>query len=427
MRLIPTAYLASYFLSTLGNSIAAIALPLIVLLTTGSALGAGTVAAATALPAVVAGLLMGVVIDRINRRTSSVVTDLVSAAAMAALPIVDAITGLTIGWFVLFGILGSIGDVPGITAREALLPAIVRHGAMSAERLIGLREMLGSVAFLIGPALAGLLVTLLDGSTVLWVTAGTSFLAAMVTLAMPHRIGRISADVPVATAGAPGTPTPTPTPTRSPWRDLSEGWRTLARDRFLVTVTVFSVIVAMVLAAYQGLILPVYVTIQDQAGMLGLILSALAGGILLGAGLFAAVGTPGHRRAWFMGGLLLATAGFFAMASLPSVLIVIGAAALVGAGGGILNTIIGVVLIERIPESMRGRILSTQNAALTVAAPAGIMAAALLVEYATLEIASWSIASLWLIALAVSLVSRSLRSLNSSTPPADEDPTDAQQ
>ena len=76
---------------------------------------------------------------------------------------------------------------------------------------------------------------------------------------------------------------------------------------------------------------------------------------------------------------------------------------------------------------MRGRILSTQNAALTVAAPAGIMAAALLVEYATLEIASWSIASLWLIALAVSLVSRSLRSLNSSTPPADEDPTDAQQ
>lgn len=423
MRLIPTAYLASYFLSTLGNSIAAIALPLIVLLTTGSALGAGTVAAATALPAVVAGLLMGVVIDRINRRTSSVVTDLVSAAAMAALPIVDAITGLTIGWFVLFGILGSIGDVPGITAREALVPAIVRHGAISAERLIGLREMLGSVAFLIGPALAGLLVTLLDGTTVLWVTAGTSFLAAIVTLVMPHRIGRIEPRASVALSSS----LPTPPPTPSAWRDLKEGWRALARDRFLVTVTVFSVIVAMVLAAFQGLILPVYVTLQDQAGMLGLILSALAGGLLIGAGLFAALGTPPRRRAWFVAGLVAATVGFAGMASSPSVAIIIGAAALVGAGGGILNTIIGVVLVERIPEAMRGRILSTQNAALTVAAPAGIMAAALLVEYATLAVASWSIASLWLIALAVTLAARSLRSLNASTPPADEDPTDAQQ
>ena len=73
MKLIPFAYLASYLLSLLGNSLAGIALPLIVLQVTGSALGAGAVAAATAVPAVFAGLLMGVVIDRINRRTSSVV------------------------------------------------------------------------------------------------------------------------------------------------------------------------------------------------------------------------------------------------------------------------------------------------------------------------------------------------------------------
>ncbi|MGB7425123.1 MAG: MFS transporter, partial [Ornithinimicrobium sp.] len=121
MRLLPTVYLASYTLSGLGNSVAAIVLPLVVLQTTGSALAAGTVAAATVVPAVLAGLLMGVVIDRINRRTSSVITDLISAAAMFALPVVDMITGLSVGWFVLFGIIGAVGDVPGITAREALL------------------------------------------------------------------------------------------------------------------------------------------------------------------------------------------------------------------------------------------------------------------------------------------------------------------
>src|SRR5690348_9054757 len=122
MKLIPVAYLASYLLSLLGNSIAGVALPLIVLQVTGSVLGAGTVAAATAIPAVLAGLLMGVVIDRINRRTSSVVTDLISGASIAALPLIDVVSGLNLGWFILFGVLGSLGDVPGMTAREALLP-----------------------------------------------------------------------------------------------------------------------------------------------------------------------------------------------------------------------------------------------------------------------------------------------------------------
>ena len=89
MRLVPVAYLVSYLLSLLGNAIAGIALPLIVLQTTGSALGAATVAAATAVPAVLAGLFMGVVIDRVNRRTSSVLTDLISAVSVAALPVVS--------------------------------------------------------------------------------------------------------------------------------------------------------------------------------------------------------------------------------------------------------------------------------------------------------------------------------------------------
>ena len=73
---------------------------------------------------------LGVVIDRINRITSSVLTDLVSAAAIAALPVIDRATGLDVGWFVLFGMIGSLGDVPGMTAREALLPAVARAARM---------------------------------------------------------------------------------------------------------------------------------------------------------------------------------------------------------------------------------------------------------------------------------------------------------
>ncbi|WP_454301579.1 MFS transporter [Salana multivorans] len=404
MKLIPVAYLSSYLLSLLGNSIAGIALPLIVLQVTGSALGVGAVAAATAIPAVLAGLLMGVLIDRINRRTSSIVTDLVSAASVAALPLVDMITGLSLGWFILFGIVGSLGDVPGMTAREALLPAVVRHGGIASERLMGTREALGAVALLLGPAMAGTLMVLLDGSTVLWITAGTSFAAALLTLLIPHRAGAIvEADGTAAAA------------TGSGWTQLREGWRVLFRSPFLVVTTTLSLASVVVLGSLQGLILPVYFTIVEQPGMLGFVLTALAAGMLIGGAVYAVAGTRGRRRVWFLVGLLLSTLGLGIIATLWSVWVVLAGAFVVGLASGLFGSLLGVLMIERIPEQMRGRIMGTQNAMMTAAPPLGIVAAALLTEYLGVNTAAVVLVSVWLVALAVGLFAPSLRNLEPAT------------
>ncbi|MCP2635248.1 MFS transporter [Microbacterium sp. HD4P20] len=400
MRLIPFAYLASYLLSLTGNSIAGVALPLIVLQVTGSALGAGAVAAATAVPAVVAGLLMGVVIDRINRRTSSVVTDLVSAAAVAALPLIDMLSGLSLGWFILFGIIGSLGDVPGMTARDALLPAIVRHSGIAAERLMGIREALGAVALLLGPAVAGTLMVLFDGSTVLWITAATSLAAALLTLLIPHRVGAVvTADGEAAIVTGTG------------WAQLREGWRALFRSRFLLATTALSLASVIVLASLQGLILPVYFTLVEQPGMLGFVLSALAAGMLIGGTTYAIAGAPGRRRAWFLAGMLGSTLGFGIIAALPSVWVVFAGAFVVGLSSGLFGSLIGVLMIERIPEQMRGRIMGTQNAIMTAAPAAGIVLAAVLTEYAGVNVAAIALVGVWLVALALGLFARSLRNL----------------
>ncbi|WP_170285547.1 MFS transporter [Microbacterium rhizomatis] len=384
----------------LGNSIAGVALPLIVLQVTGSALGAGAVAAATAIPAVLAGLLMGVVIDRINRRTSSVVTDLVSAAAVAALPLIDMISGLSLGWFILFGVIGSLGDVPGMTARDALLPAIVRHGGIAAERLMGIREALGAVALLLGPAMAGALMVLFDGSTVLWITAATSLAAALLTLFIPHRVGVI-----VIAVGAAATTT------GNGWSQLRDGWRVLFRSPFLLVTTTLSLVSVIVLASLQGLILPVYFTLLEQSGMLGFVLTALAGGMLVGGTVYAVAGTRGRRRVWFLAGLIGSTLGFGIIASLSSVWVVFAGAFVVGLSSGLFGSLVGVLMIERIPEQMRGRIMGTQNAIMTAAPPVGIVAAAVLTEYVGVNVAAVLLASLWLIALVLGLSARSLRSL----------------
>ena len=185
MKRIGFFYLTSFGTSLLGNSITAIALPLLVLFTTGSPLGAGAVAIAASVPSAIAGLFMGSLIDRINRRTAAILSDVISAVALLVLPIIDMTIGLHLGWFIAVAILNSFGDVPGITAREAMVPAIARAAAIAPARLIGLRESLGGVALLIGPALAGILVAALEPVTVLWVTAGIAALAALLTLFIP--------------------------------------------------------------------------------------------------------------------------------------------------------------------------------------------------------------------------------------------------
>ena len=401
MKLVPIAYLSSYVLSVLGNSIAAIALPLIVLQTTGSVLGAGAVAAATAVPAVLAGLLMGVVIDRINRRTSSVVTDLVSAAAIAALPLIDLFSELNLGWFILFGVIGSLGDVPGLTARDALLPAIVRHGRIASERLLGLRETLGAVALLVGPAAAGTLIVLFDGATVLWITAGASFAAALTTLLIPHRVGAIRADDRDAAPLTGGS-----------WMQLREGWRVLFHSRFLLAVTTLTVAAAVVLAALQGLVLPVYFTLVERPGMLGFVLSALAAGSLVGGLVYTVAGARGRRRTWFVTGLVGTTLGFALIAPLASVWMVLIGAFVVGLSSGLFSSLIGVLMIERVPEQMRGRILGTQNAVMTAAPPVGILAAAVLTEIVSVYVAAVVLTAVWLVAGIVGVCARSLRHLD---------------
>ena len=101
-------YLLSDALSLIGNSIAGVVLPLVLLARTGDVLAAGSLALICAVPQFVCGVVGGAVLDRVNRRTVSVVADLISAASCALLPVVDEVWGLSFGWFVVLGLLGAV-------------------------------------------------------------------------------------------------------------------------------------------------------------------------------------------------------------------------------------------------------------------------------------------------------------------------------
>ena len=413
MRPVPVLYLASYTLSLLGNSIAAVVFPLIVLQLTGSLLSTGILVATTALPAFLAGLFAGVVIDRVNRRTSSVVADLISAASIAALPVVDLITGLDLGWFILFGILGAFGDVPGMTAREAMLPAILRHSTLTAERLIGIRESLAALVIIVGPAAAGTLMVLFEGSTVLWITAATSLAAALLTLLIPRGVGAL---LPSPQQGHPDAPA-----VLSVWAQLMAGWQVLFRsNRTLRAVTMLSLAMVAVLTALQGMLLPAHFAFIAQPGLLGFVLTAIAAGTIVGGGLYAVFGARGRRRSWFAVGLIGTVAGIGVVAVLPALPVLFGGAFLFGLSSGLFGSLIGVLMLEGIPEQMRGRIMGTQNSLMMLAAPIGMVAVALVGEQFGLRMAGTFAAAVWLVAAVLALIAPALRTLEAPAAEAVE-------
>ena len=272
---------------------------------------------------------------------------------------------------------------------------------------MGIREALGAVALLLGPAAAGVLMLLFEGSTVLWITAGTSLAAALVTLLIPHRVGHLAA------AGE--------APNGSPWAQLRDGWQVLLRNRFLVTVTALGLVSVFTLGALQGLVLPVYFTLIGEPGSFGFVLTALALGMLLGAGVNAALGERMSRRARLLGGLAGITLGFGVIATLSAPWLVFVGAFVTGAFSGLFNSVLGVLMIERIPDGLRGRIMGTQNAIMTVAPSAGVFGAALVVEFAAVRTAAVAVAVVWLLAVVIAVPARSLRSLDAESIP-DPDP-----
>lgn len=405
MPVIAVAYLSSHFLSFLGNGILAVALPLIVLQTTGSPLSVGAVSTATAIPALLVGLAAGVLIDRVNRRTCSILSDVVSAGAVAAIPVVDLLWGLNITWLVALAIVGSFGDVPGMTARQVMVPAVARHAGVSLERLIGLRQSMTSMALVIGPAAASALLSLFDGSTVLFATAMTSAAAALITATMPHRLGRVESD-----AAHPD----------SLWSQLAAGTSALRSSRFLMGTVTLTVGLAVALGGLQGLVLPIYFSAISRPDLLGFVLTALALGMLAGTTTFAAFGRRLSRRFWMTTALIGTTVGILLMSTVISPAWVFAGAAVLGVANSALGAVLGVLQAERIPDEVRGRVLSLQNACLQVAAPAGIGLAGVVAQYGSPLAAGASVLVVWLAVAAALVVSRSLTDLEPVPTPSQQ-------
>ena len=135
------AMLVASGVSLVGTRLSAIALPLFVLITTGSATRTGLVAFAEMAPYVVVQGLAGPLTDRVGPRRVSIVCDLVSAVVVAVHP-GPACRGAAAGsarcssWSRSAGLVRGPGDI----SKYVMAPAVATATGQPRERVLGLAD-----------------------------------------------------------------------------------------------------------------------------------------------------------------------------------------------------------------------------------------------------------------------------------------------
>lgn len=171
------ALLAAQTTSALGDAFSYVAVPLLILHTTGSVLQMGVVTGLVGAASMVTGVFAGVIADRFNRRTLLRICDVARCLIYASIPVAWAVAGPQL-WllYLVLPLAGAFSMVFQVTY-VTIVPSLVPPEQITAAngRLYGTF----STAYLVGPALAGLISSQFGPSVAIAVDAATFAVSAV--------------------------------------------------------------------------------------------------------------------------------------------------------------------------------------------------------------------------------------------------------
>jgi MFS family permease len=401
--------LASYLISEIGTAMSAVAIPWLVLVTSGSAGRTGVVVFAEMTPYVLLQATAGPLADRLGWRRASGGGNLAAAVAVGAIPVLHGLGVLSFG--ALLALVAVAGATRGTAdaATNPLVPGTANLAGMSSERAAGLYSGANRAALLVGMPLAGVLITATSPSTVVLLDAVTFAVAGLgIFIAIPSTLQTERPDGPMSL--------------RAYRAELIEGFGFLRADRLLLGLVILVAASNLLDQALTSVLLPVWVRdkLHDATGV-GVVGGAFGIGALAGVLVGAWLGRRLPRWLTFAVGYLVGGAPpFLALAifsSLPPVVVI---CALAGFFGGFLNPIIGGVLYERVPARLQARVLGVVRASAWLGIPVGALVGGLLAQLIGLR------ASLIVTAVAMFVVTLApfvfpvWRQLDRSATPAEE-------
>lgn len=232
---------------------------------------------------------------------------------------------------------GTVNSVM-MPARQAMLPGVV--GLPNLTSAVAVNAAARDTIRLLAPAAGGFLIHVFGAYWVYFIMAGT-YLFASATLVPVRSIHD------TAQRRASGG-----------WRDIVEGFHYVRRDPTLGPLLFFNICFAILAMPYVFM-LPGYVAdvFEDGADRLGLLLSLIGAGALVGAFVVATLG-PGRRGTIFLVAVIVQGGALIAFSTSDSFGVAASVAVLIGLSEAVRMSLSNVLVQTYVEEEYRGRVMS---------------------------------------------------------------------
>ena len=363
------------FVSGIGDWLYLVALLVIVYRESSDPFLLGLIGGARIIPYVLLSVPAGVVVDRYDRRLVLIVTDIIRGLAMiglAANTFLDGPVLLTVG-LAIFATCFAVFFRPSM---GAYLPSLVRNEAELGPAN-SVFATLGEITFVIGPAIAGLIIAATDLGWAFVINA-VSFLAPVLVLwSLPPNNPRAAKAAAVAAASAAAVSpdageeaaSEPAVPTEAPPVTARSILRPVAGLTVLEVVTGFlwgGLSVALVIFAVERL----------KAGeeATGYLWAAVGVGGVLGAVASSSIILRPNLGPVLLVGAAILSAGFVFLGQVQTLPLALVAMVVV-ASGALLAQIVGETVLQRVvPDEIRGRTLGSIQTLSTLTYAAGSFA-----------------------------------------------------
>ena len=330
--------------SVISGSMVFIALPWLALEITGSAASAGALVALTSIPGIFFGPILGTLIDRIGRRISGFISEVLTALTILLIPIVHNSIEITFTLLVLLALGRAIVSPASSTARKSIIPDVAGPSGLSLERANSIHEAVFATGFAIGPAVAALFIGLIGPFDVFYVVAFFSALSATALFLVRTKESRGDG---VSETG-------------SLLQDTILGAKTIIKTPAVLLGLSFVMTLAMVYLPTEMVVLPAHFNALDYAEGLGILISTMAGASVVGALLFEKLQKRFKYSTILKFGFIGLGSSVLLMSFLPPFWILLILGAVLGFSWGPLMPMLNTVIQRVIPENMRGRVFGIE-------------------------------------------------------------------
>ena len=349
-------------ISLLGDRVYSVALPFLVLELGGSAAQIGRVLAVYAVPQLLFLLTGGVLVDRLPRRLTMLVSNVLHALLLGVM--LTLLVGGRLGLVHLYVLSGMFGLLSAffMPATMSITPQLVPRAVLSQANAV--RSLAAELAGILGPPLGGVLITVGSLGLALGFDAVTFVLGALCLLAMrPNPVKRSTTEV-----------------KSTYWRDLREGFSYVASLRWLwVTIIIFAFGNVFV-GGVTAVLLPLLAEARfSGAASLGWLLSGMAGGALVAALVLGRVTV--RRRGWAAYLAVAASGlGLVGVGLAPNLALGVVATAWVGSSITVFGVVWETTVQALVPETVLGRVFSLDMLGSFALLPLGFILTGFLAE-----------------------------------------------